>query len=135
MENYRQKEVGLDNDAPAGKSSTTTSIWTYPILSAITYTGPEDFVVTIQSKASQVSQQIAKALAQRPEVVVTAKGVAMNKAVTVVEMLKRTLNIIVVTEIDTCKATDVWESVSGDLDRMHVVRNTPRIRLRVTKAT
>ena len=58
------------------------------------------------------------------EAIITGKGIAMNKAITVIELLKRNWNsttaggtLNIVTELDCCKATDVWEPVTGDLDR------------------
>ncbi|TPX39459.1 hypothetical protein SeMB42_g05875 [Synchytrium endobioticum] len=124
MENYRQKEVGED-DPPSD---------------------PEEIIITVNSKASQVSQQISKLLQDslcnqaNKEVVISGKGIAMNKAITVVELLKRSWNshsgiLNVSTELDSCKAADLWEPVTADLDRIYVIRNTPRIRLRVWTST
>ncbi|RUP11971.1 hypothetical protein BC936DRAFT_139906 [Jimgerdemannia flammicorona] len=62
-------------------------------------------------------------------IVLTGQGKAINKTVSVTEIIKRRLDgsLHQYTQVGNVKATDVWESVQRDLDKLVVTRHLPVI--------
>ncbi|KND04901.1 uncharacterized protein SPPG_00595 [Spizellomyces punctatus DAOM BR117] len=75
--------------------------------------------------------QILGLLKEGKHVVIIGKGKTINKAVTVAEIAKRRLDGKVKQDTDICsvEATDVWDPIEEDLDRLLVTRHLPCIKL------
>ncbi|KAJ3036185.1 hypothetical protein HK097_003895 [Rhizophlyctis rosea] len=104
MEKYRRKEVGLDQEPPLQ---------------------PNEIRMSQNGKPKQYVQQVVDLLLDQthPRVTITGLGATINKAVTVAEITKRRITqelklgpLRQETDIENIKATDMWESVDGDLD-------------------
>ena len=60
-------------------------------------------------------------------------GAAINKAVSVAEVIARNHKGILKTVIFEVKEVDVWEPISGELDSLEITRHLPGIRLQIIK--
>ncbi len=65
------------------------------------------------------------------EVQIWGIGQAINKAVSVAEVVARSQKAQLDTIIFEVQEIDVWESIKGDLDNIEVTRNLPGILLTV----
>jgi len=116
MENYRrqqksQEEVKQEQNLPA----------------------PEDneLRITTQGKIKTYVSQGMGLLQDRKfsSIVLTGQGKAINKTVSVTEIIKRRLDgaLHQYTQIGSVKAKDVWEPTQQDLDKLIVTRHLPFI--------
>ncbi|KAJ3278855.1 hypothetical protein HK104_001968 [Borealophlyctis nickersoniae] len=105
MDKYRRKEVGEEAEPTLGEN---------------------DLKVTINGKLKKYESTAFSLLKDpnRSHITVYGTAKAINKAVTLAEILKRKApaelggrQLRQETEIGSVEAVDVWESVEGDLDR------------------
>lgn len=66
-------------------------------------------------------------------VVVTGHGQAINKVVSVVEMVKRTNSVQSNVDIYSASETDVWKPLDEQLDTLQVTRHVPWMRITLTR--
>jgi DNA-binding protein len=69
---------------------------------------------------------------QEKEIVVSGIGMAVNKTVSVAEMIKRNHKVSVVSSIFDVAEVDIWDSVDGDLDALQVTRHIPAMKFKIT---
>jgi DNA-binding protein Alba len=68
-----------------------------------------------------------------PEIILRAMGRAINKTVTVAEIIKRRIpNLHQITEIDSTDITDTWEPLEEGLDRLEMTRHVSSIKIRLS---
>ncbi|KAJ3181133.1 hypothetical protein HDU85_003838 [Gaertneriomyces sp. JEL0708] len=114
MDKYRRKTVGEEPKAEAAQN---------------------ELLISSQGKVRTYVTNAMSMLQNETfdSIVITGRGNTINKAVTVTEIVKRRLDnkLRQETEIFNIEATDVWEPVEDDLDRLLVTRYVPAIRLRL----
>ncbi|KAI9006172.1 hypothetical protein BC832DRAFT_592261 [Gaertneriomyces semiglobifer] len=114
MDKYRRKTVGEELKAEAAQN---------------------ELLISSQGKVRTYVNNALSMLQNETfdSVVITGRGNTINKAVTVTEIVKRRLDnkLRQETEIFNIEATDIWEPVEDDLDRLLVTRYVPAIRLRL----
>ncbi|KAJ1550294.1 hypothetical protein HK096_007733, partial [Nowakowskiella sp. JEL0078] len=97
MEFYRRKEVGEDIDEPPKQN---------------------EIIVTTNGKIKDYVEAVLKFFETGNEVEIRGKGKSINKAVSVVEIVKRKLpgKITQNTTISSVPAIDIWEPTEENLD-------------------
>lgn len=95
--------------------------------------GINPLVVINNGKIPNYVNVCTKILQSENEVYLYGCGFAVNKTVTVTEILKRNIEDL---SVDICifnvPEADYWESISGDLDVLKVIRNLPGIRIKLS---
>ena len=70
------------------------------------------------------------------DIVIVGKGASINKAVTVVEIIKRKMegSLYQYTQLGSVSSTDQWDPLEGkSMDRMVVTQHTPIILIHLSK--
>ncbi|KAI8820829.1 uncharacterized protein EV422DRAFT_65447 [Fimicolochytrium jonesii] len=118
MEKYRRTSVGQD-----------------PVAAPL---APNEIRISQGGKINKLVENIIKLHKEgkHTTIIITGKGNAVNKAVTVAEIAKRKLggdkSVSQHTDIYNEEVTDVWDPIEGDLDRLLVIRHTPCIKMTFT---
>ncbi|KAJ3128266.1 hypothetical protein HK098_004841 [Nowakowskiella sp. JEL0407] len=98
---------------------------------------PHELVIATQGKiknyVSRISDHFKSETLRNNELVISGKGRAINKTVSVAEIVKRNFNgqITQETEITSVQAIDTWDPIEENLDKIKVIRHLPKIIIRL----
>lgn len=82
---------------------------------------PKDYISVFQKMMNKGATQVY----------ITGVGMAINKAISVVEILKRSFQSNCFPTIFEVEQVDLWESIHGDLDAIEVSRFVPAIKFTI----
>ncbi len=82
---------------------------------------PKDYISVFRKMTEKGATQVD----------ITGVGMAINKAVSVVEILKRSFQSNCFPTIFEVEQVDLWESINGDLDSIEVSRFVPAIKFTI----